>query len=305
MLDFANLKQDKVYAESLKALKDKLSDNIQKHTWKKDFYARVLFNRFGEEITFLGAGEDGFSADPLIDGTYFLNSFSWSILAGEAKEEQIAIMLNTIEKYLKTPYGIKLMSPTDLSKVAKKTATGEYFPGDRENGGIFKHATMMATGAMMQAAKTVESRELAKRLSDITYWMVHLVLPYHTLEKPFEICGNPRWCTQYNNSETGENIGPTLSGTSTWMLLTIIEMLGIEYQAEKLVIDPILADDMTDITYTLKFFNTFYKIHITKPQGFYRMKDNDYSIEVDGTNLTGNSIKLQRDGKIHKVAIKF
>lgn len=305
MLDFAVLKEDEDYISKLKKLKTHLSDNIQKFAWKENFFARVLFNRYGEEITFLGAKGDGFSADSEIDGTYFLNSFSWSILAGEAKEEQIAIMLEVIKKYLKTPYGLKLMSPTDLSKVAKKTATGEYFPGDRENGGIFKHATMMATGAMMQAAKEVECKELAKKLSDMTYWMVGLVLPYHTLEKPFEVCGNPRWCTQYNNSETGENIGPTLSGTSTWMLLTLIEMLGIKYERGNLVVDPILEETMTDVSYTLRFFESYYMIHIRKPKGFYRMKDDFYTLLFDGNVMSDNRIPLIRDGKRHNVEIDF
>ena len=305
MIDFAKIKEDSVCLSVFEKARDDLSENIQKYAWKEDFFARVLFNRYGEEISFLGAGNDGFSADPAISGTYFLNSFSWSILAEEAKEEQIAIMLEQIEKYLKTPYGIKLMSPTDLSKVATKTATGEYFPGDRENGGIFKHATMMGTAAMIQAAKKVENRELAKKLTDRAYWMVNLVLPYHALERPFEICGNPRWCTQYNNSETGENIGPTLSGTSTWMLLTIIEMLGVSYEGNELVLSPILENEKTEVTYALRFFETYYKIHVTKPQGFYRIKDSAFKMTVDGEPFKTNRVRLKNDCAVHEISICY
>jgi cellobiose phosphorylase len=304
-LEFAKIKDDHSYYSKLQILKDKLSQNIQRYTWKEDFYARVLFNRFENEITFLGADGDGFSADSKINGTYFLNSFSWSILAKEATENQIEIMLNRIEKYLKTPYGIKLMSPTDLSKVAKKTATGEYFPGDRENGGVFKHAAMMATAAMIQAAQVAENRELAQKLSDTAYWMMDLTLPYHTLEKPFETGGNPRWCTQYNNSETGENIGPTLSGTSTWLFLTLTEMLGIKYERERLILDPILRNQTLEIYYDLRFFDAVYEIHITKPEGFYRIKDSQYHIEVDGVPIAENGIKLINDYQRHRVEMRF
>lgn len=305
MIDFTRMKGDTIYEVKLQEDLKKLSEQIQRFAWHENFFARVLFNRFGDEMTYLGAKGDGFSSDQEIDGTYFLNSFSWSILAGEAKEEQIVIMLDTIETYLKTPFGLKLMSGTDMSKVARKTATGEYFPGDRENGAVFKHATMMATAAMIKGAKTVKDKALAKRLSECAYWMVKLVLPYGTLENPFETCGNPRWCTQYNNSITGENIGPTLSGTSTWMLITLIEMFGIEYGKNELVINPILEEEQTRLAYTVRFFDTYYKITVHKPKGFYRVLDYAYQVTENGMVVEGNKVVLVNDGKIHEIGIIF
>ena len=305
MQEFVTFKEDNEYGLHLQALSKKLSDNIQKYAWKEDFFARVLFNRFGDEVTYLGAKGDGFSADKEIDGTYFLNSFSWSVLSDSATEMQISMMLDKIEAYLKTPYGLKLMSPTDLSKVAAKTATGEYFPGDRENGGIFKHATMMATTAMLQAAKKVSDKKLAMRLRDLAYWMVDRVLPYKALENPFEICGNPRWCTQYNNSQTGENIGPTLSGTSTWLAITLFEMFGIEYYQDTLVINPLLAKDTNKVRYTLRFFTSSYAVEMIKDDGFSRVQDSPYEVIVDGEKAETNRIKLVDDGSEHKITINF
>ena len=305
MEEFSSINKDTAYEQHTKALIKQLNENIQKHGWKENFFARVLFNRFGDEITFLGAKNDGFSADKNVDGTYFLNSFSWSILSSCANEEQISTMIDQIEQYLKTPYGLKLMSPTDLSKVASGTATGEYFPGDRENGGIFKHATMMATTAMLQAAKRVEDKALANRLTNLAYWMVGLVLPYKALENPFEVCGNPRWCTQYNNSLTGENIGPTLSGTSTWLAITLFEMLGIKYEKDLLVIEPLLGEEMTQVSYTLRHFTSKYVIEINKPMGLFRMKDQNYSVTVDGKEVSDHKVALVDDGKVHKITLTF
>lgn len=100
--------------------------------------------------------------------------------------------------------------------------------------------------------------------------------PCHTLENPFEVYGNPRWCTQYNNSITGENIGPTLSGTSTWMLITLIEVFGVDYGENELVINPILEEVQRALSYTVRFFDTYYKVTIDKLEGFYRVLDHDY-----------------------------
>lgn len=303
--EFALEKGDEEYLTQLENKKSILSENLQKYAWKGDFFARVLFNRFGDAITYLGAGGDGFSNDDKINGTYFLNSFSWSVLSEEATEEQIAIMIRQIECYLKGPYGFSLMSPTDLSRVAKATATGEYFQGDRENGGIFKHATMMATAAMVKASKIVKEEALAKKLRDLAYWMVNLVLPYNTLEHPFFACGNPRWCTQYINSQTGEHIGPTLSGTSTWLTLTIFEILGIEYKGDKLILNPMLSEEEESLRFTLKHKDSFYQITIRKPIGLYRTKDNKYQVTVDGKLAESNEIILLNDQLLHQVEMEF
>ena len=303
--EIALLLKDHDYQSELDISINTLSQSLQANCWKEDFFARVLFNRFGDDISYLGAKNDGFSSDDSIDGTYFLNSFSWSILSGEATEQQIGIMLNQVEKHLKKPFGFVLMSPTDLSRVSKTTATGEYFPGDRENGGIFKHASMMATAAMIKAAKEVQNQELAIRLRDLAYWMVDMALPYNTLGNPYERCGNPRWCTQYINSFTGEHIGPTLSGTSTWLSLTLFEMLGIEYQGDRLILDPLLSHEEEAMSYTLRYLDSLYIISILKPKGFYRLKDFNYSISLDNEVLEDNEVKLINDGNEHHVNIKF
>ena len=306
MIEIGKQKGDTVYCSNLEKASNKLYDNLQQYAWKEDFFARVLFNRYKDgKFTYLGAKGDNLSADPNKDGTYFLNSFSWAILSNSATEEQIEIMLQSIENNLKTPYGLKLISPTDLEKVATGTATGEYFPGDRENGGIFKHATMMATSAMLKAAKMVENDELARKLTNLAYWMINLVLPYNTMKHPYETCGNPRFCTQYNNSDTGENIGPTLSGTSTWLTLSLFDAFGVEYTANGIKINPILMEEQKSLNLIINTGKASYNIMISKPEGFYRMKDSSYSITVDGVKIEGNIIKNFEDGKEHKVEICF
>ena len=279
----AKEKGDFNYETELKVLSVKLQENLQKHAWKEDFFARVLFNRYkNDEYNYLGAKGDKLSGDPNIDGTYFLNSFSWSILSDSANEEQIKRMLEVIEKVLKTPYGLKLVSPIDLGKVANDTATGHYFPGDRENGAVFKHASMMAVSAMLKASKEVKDIGIASKLSEYAFWMIDLVLPYNTMKSPFTLCGNPRFCTQYNNSETGENIGPMLSGTSTWLTLALLQTFGIEYTLKGLKIDPILRKNQDILNISLNTCKAEYVINISKPKGFYRVLDGNVQIKVDG-----------------------
>ncbi|PQQ67605.1 GH36-type glycosyl hydrolase domain-containing protein [Acetivibrio saccincola] len=306
MIELSEEKGDLEYNKKLKELSKNLYDNIQEHAWKEVFFARALFNRYENgEFSYLGSKGDNLSADPNIDGSYFINSFSWSVLADCANEDQIRSMLDVIDSTLKTPYGIKLVTPTDLGKVADDTATGHYFPGDRENGAVFKHATMMATAAMFKAAKKVKDKELAARLANVGYWMVDLVLPFRTMKDPFVICGNPRICTQYNNSETGENIGPLLSGTATWLNLTMISAIGVEYNINGIIIDPILKEEQESLNYIVNTGRALYNVSISKPKGFYRLADCNATITVDGNKIEGNFIPLFTDGNEHTVEVVF
>ena len=289
--------------ENFEKTSEDMNAKIQKHTWKKDFFARVLLNRYKDgKYTYLGAKGDGFSIDPEIDGVFFLNSFSWSILCNAAGDEQINAMLDVMDKALKTPYGLKLVSPSDLGPITRISATDHYFPGDRENGAVFKHACMMATSAMFMAAKKAKDEKLAQRLSETAYWMVDITAPFRTMESPFEICGNPRFCTQYNNSDTGENIGPMLSGTSTWLILTLMSAYGVEYTRQGLLFEPILRTNEKTLGYTLNTGKARYNVTISKGEGFKRFSDSA-TIVFDGQKLNSNLVPLVTDGKEHSLTI--
>ncbi len=304
--DWAEVKKDTEYALQMKDWRSELVNNLQRYAWRGDFFARTLFNRpLAGGYSFLGAGGDGLSLDSEIDGTYFLNSFSWSVLAGVATEEQIRIMLNVIIAYLKTPYGLKLCTPVNYGKISDNVPSAQYFLGDRENGGVFKHACMMAVAALLKSAREVKDRELAEQLWALAYEVIDQVRPYHTLKDPYRICGNPRFCTQYNNGETGENMGPILSGTATWFWLSMVSALGIEFTGEGLQLDPILEGKLTRVKVLLRTGSTRYEIEITKPEGFSRIMDQSVEIWLDGAVCQNSKIPLFMDGKIHHVQVRF
>ena len=294
---------DKEYSDYLSSLLNRLQTGAHQKAWKGDFFARVMINRYENgKYTYLGAQNDGLSSDPDINGTYFLNSFSWSILSKTATEDQIRAMLVPLKKYLLTEAGLKLNTPADLERLAYGTASGHYFPGDRENGGVFKHATMMATSAMLQAAKTVKNEDLAQELIELCEYMLNRVLPYKTLENPFILKGNPRFCTQYNNSQTNENIGPMVSGTASWLTLTIFEMFGLKCTTEGIELNPMLLKDMNKADITLKIRGCQYDVLIKKNnEGFCRV-NKDTKILLDGVEHRG-AIPLDSKKKLRKIEI--
>ena len=286
----------------MEKLAAELEERVQEHCWKGDFFARALVGGEREGgYTYLGAGKDGISADENIDGTYYLNSFSWSVLAGVATEEQIRTMLETMKRYLVTTAGIKLCTPADLGKLASGTASSSYFPGDRENGGVFKHAAMMAASAFLKASKVVKDEALAAELAETAFFAMDTIYPFKTMEHPYHTKGNPRFCTQYNNVTTGENIGPMLSGTASWLNLTLMEMLGIGYDGGDMVFSPVLEKDKTEVSYTVTNGDTVLNVNIKKPEGFSRVNDKA-TFTFDGVPFSGRMAR-PADGKTHEINI--
>lgn len=296
---------DTAYASELKASSAALRQALVAHAWKGDYFARVLFNRKDKpNLKYLGAKDDGLQIEEGAEGTYFLNSFSWSVMSDCADENQIAIMLDSLDKNLRTPFGFRLCTGVDYPQIAPKIDVALYYAGDRENGAVFKHANMMAAAAMLRAAGRVGNRELAERLTKTAYWVIDCILPYRTLSSPYETCGNPRFCTQYNNSETGENIGPTLSGTSTWLLLCLFMSFGLSFGSDSIQIDPILRPEDTGCEYTVNTGKASYHVLVKKPAEFRRSAEG-VIIACDGEEIDGTSIPLFTDGKTHEILVRL
>lgn len=286
------------WAESTAA---RLSGLLREHAWIGENYARLLVSNH-PRFRYVGAAGDGLDTDGS-GGTFFINSFSWAVLSGVADERQIASMLAPLRRKLVTPHGIQLVSPSDLSRINPAAATAEYFAGDRENGAVFKHAAMMAVSALFDAAKSVADRALARELAAEAWRMVDLACPPRAMRDPFVLAGNPRFCTQYTNSETGENVGPLLSGTATWMILSLMKGYGVEFVGEGLRIDPVLREEETSVRAVVRTGALTVELEYRKPKGFARVRDGGLALRVDGEVVEGNTLPLAgRTGTVRVIA---
>lgn len=290
MMGFARLKRDVEVENEWERFGDTLKARLQ-NAWRGDFFARAFINRPNVQgVTFLGAKGDGLSADPAIPGTYFLNSFSWSVLSGIATDEQIAVMMDRIEEHLVTPVGIRLSSPTRFDVLMGRSGSGDYAYGDRENGGVFKHAAMMAVTAMIEASRRVRDGALAERLFARAWATLKATAPFAALENPYVLAGNPRFCTQYVNPATGEHVGPLLSGTAPWMWMSYLNMLGISFREGAVALDPVLPPEWTEARVSLRVPAGEYRITIRKAAGFRRSLDSSAHVLFDGRAVEGEAL---------------
>lgn len=304
MKELSTLNNDFEYVKYCENKAKELREIVNKDAFVKNYFARVLINNPNVNYKYIGTYNDGLSNDPNIPGSYYLNSFSWSILANVANEEQISLMLDIVEKYLKCDAGFKLCTNHNLLLVgANEAATEQYFLGDRENGGVFKHATMMAVVAMLKASKEVKNKELQARLIENSHFMLDLVYPYKNLDNPLLYKGNPRFCTQYINSISKENIGPILSGTASWLTLALYELIGLDIEKDGFKIKPVLKKEELEMNVCISLNNFVFKIKIEK-QAEYCDYDK-MNVYLNGTKLNNNKIKYSECQNVNEVIIKF
>lgn len=232
---------------------EELEASLHRNAFQNGYYCRVLINRKNEKnSTYIGSRGDGLSLSEEIDGSYYLNSFSWAVLSGVATEEEKKSMLPIVDRYLKCPAGFRLCTISDLSRAgAKDSATDHYYPGDRENGGVFKHAMMMSLKAFLCWEKEEKDPILLSGIGEDIDHILSVTLPYKTLEHPEKTKGNPRFCTQYNNSLTEENIGPVLSGTATWLTLCLVDMLGLAFVPGGFRLSPLVPVHFGKVSYSV------------------------------------------------------
>lgn len=296
LVRFARRRGEREAEEAWLAFGVTLRDRLQQ-AWKGDFFARAYINRENPRgITYVGAQGDGLSGDPNAPGPDFLNSFSWSVLSDIATDEQIRIMLDRIEEHLVTPIGIRLSSKVRFDWLVGRTGSGDYAFGDRENGGVFKHAAMMAVVAMLRAAKRVSDVHLAERLVRRAWDTLQVTAPFATLQNPYVLAGNPRFCTQYVNPATGEHVGPLVSGTAPWMWMAYLTLLGVEFQNGEVDLDPVLPPEWDHAKVYLAVPAGIYAIRIGNPKRFTRCHGANWRLTVNGE--VSASQRLPRTGSV-------
>jgi cellobiose phosphorylase len=100
---------------------------------------------------------------------------------------------------------------------------------------------------------------------------------------------------------TGENVGPMLSGTASWLTLAIFEMLGITYSADGIKIDPMLPEGTEEMSFSVTK-GAVYNITVKKNAGFARVTENT-KCTFNGTPC-GNVFPMMENG-VNEIVIEL
>lgn len=139
--------------EQYQAKANEMNTAINRWLWDGDRYAR-------------GITDDGvlFGVSTDREGQIFLNAQSWAILCGAAGIKEKQTLIESVEKYLETPYGVEMLAPSytamreDIGRLTQK------HPGTAENGSVYNHAAVFYIYALYITDKNDNAFRLLRKM---------------------------------------------------------------------------------------------------------------------------------------------
>jgi cellobiose phosphorylase len=283
MMELMHYLGDKNKADDYQTDYDSMKIAINQHAWDGEWYVRY----FEEDGTPLGSHRNE-------HGKIYVNSQSWAVLSGVAPADKAEKAMNSVNKFLNTPYGIKLSWPGFNAFDPSKGGITTYPPGAKENGGVFLHTnpwcmiaeTMLGHGDL--AFKYYQQINPAAK-NDIMD--IYECEPY---SYPQNILGN-------EHPQFGLGRNSWLSGTASWTYQAATQhILGIQPSYTGLHINPCIPKEWKEFSVKRVFRGAVYHIHVSNPSGVNRGVT---SVLVDGRRVEGPTIELFHDHNEHVVRV--
>ena len=169
-----------------------------------------------------------------------------------------------------------------------------YLPGVRENGGQYTHAAVWAAWAFAKLGQGDQSFELFSMLNPINHTDTQDKVTLYKTE-PYVIAAD----VYSTPPHVGHGGWTWYTGSSAWMYRLGIEaILGITREGENLRINPCIPQHWSGFTVNYHFGTAMYEIKVSNPGSINR---GIKQIQIDGSILSGNLIRLNDDGLTHHV----
>lgn len=229
------------------------------------------------------------------EGKIFIEPQGLCIMGGIGLEDGRARKaLDSVSKYLSTPYGIVLLQPAYTKYYLNLGEISSYPPGHKENAGIFCH-----NNPWISIAETI----LGNGDKAFDYYL--RICP-STKDKNIDVYRCEPYCyTQMiagNDAATyGEAKNSWLTGTAAWTFINISQsILGIKPDYKGLRIDPCIPTDWKEYHITRFFRGVKYYIIVKNPDG---VSKGVKRITVNGKLIEGNLIPYKKGDKEVKVNV--
>lgn len=238
-----------------------MMEHIRNSEWVSDTCGNGWFNGYYDNQGKQVEGVFDKNVRMMLTGQVF------AIMSGTAQTEQIKAICQSADEYLyqKEVGGYRL----NTNFYEEKFDLGRMFGfayGEKENGAVFSHMTVMYANALYQQGFVKEGHKALQSLADTAMdFDTSMMYP-----------GIP----EYFNS-LGRGMYPYLTGAASWYMLTMItQVFGVHGELGNLVIEPKLVEEQFDIngiaSVSLTFAQRLFKIEFHNPQklsfGSYRIK---------------------------------
>lgn len=250
LTDFAKEKKDEEYISYLSKVQEELGATIQVKCWEEDRYIRGI----KEDGQIIGSKKDP-------EANMWLNPQSWAVISGLASKEQAEKALESVNRELNTPYGVRVMAPSYVDHAFDGALMILFNPSTKENGGIFSQPqgwiilaeALMGHGNRAFTYFTESSPATQNDNAD-----VRILEPYvhgqftEAVGSPFEGRSHVHW----------------LTGTASTVMVGCVEgILGMRPDLDGLLIAPAIPSDWREFTMKKIFRGKTLNIKVENPDG--------------------------------------
>lgn len=226
------------------------------------------------------------------EGKVHLESNAWAVLSGAASKEKGIQAMDSVKKYLATPYGIMLNAPSYTKPDDDIGFITRVYPGVKENGAIFSHPNPWAWAAECVLGRGEQAMEYYDSLC-----------PYNQNDmieiresEPYSYC---QFVMGKDHTAFGRARHPFMTGSGGWSYFSATRyMLGVRPDFEKMDVDPCIPKEWKEFTVHRVWRDAEYDIHVFNPD---RVNKGVKEIKLNGEKV--DFIPVMKKGSSNKVEI--
>lgn len=262
-----------------------VAENVKKvcdeQLWDGEWYIRGI-TKNGKKI---GTKEDA-------EGKVHLESNSWAVLSGAAPYEKGIKAMDSVDKYLYTPYGIMLNAPSYTVPDDDIGFVTRVYPGLKENGAVFSHPNPWAWAAECKLGRGDRAMKFYNALCP--YFQNDMIEIREA--EPYSYC---QFIMGKDHTAHGRARHPFMTGSGGWSYFSATRyMLGMRPQFDELLIDPCVPADWKEFSMSRVWRGAKFEISVVNPDGVMKGVKEVY---LDGVKV--DKIPAQTAGSRHDVKV--
>ena len=267
--------------EKYQAMRERVGNVCNRELWDKEWFIRGI-TKNGKKI---GTSEDA-------EGKVHLESNAWAVLSGAADVEKGKRAMDSVDKYLFTPYGILLNAPSYTVPDDDIGFVTRVYPGLKENGSIFSHPNPWAWAAECVLGRGDRAMKFYNALCP--YYQNNMIEIRQS--EPYSYC---QFVVGRDHTAFGRARHPFMTGSGGWAYFSATRyMLGIRPDFEHLTIDPSIPADWKEFSAVRRWRGAEYDIHVENPDGVMKGVQELY---LDGEKV--ERIPVMAQGSRHDVRV--
>jgi cellobiose phosphorylase len=188
------------------------------------------------------------------EGKIFVNSQSWGLMSDTVPPRRAEIVLRSMRRHLRTPYGYAMLWPTFTRATPNIGRLSCLEPGCSENGSVYTHANGFLAVALLHAGMADEALDVLQR-----------IMPYNPKNPsraviPYQLSngyGGPAHRNDPGKAQFGWS-----TGSGAWLHQAVVEyMFGVRRGYDGLTLKPCLPSSWRNVSLKRTFRGCRYVIH--------------------------------------------